>query len=140
MKIVQFKRLAALHGGDLRRWPAPLRGAAAELVAESDEARQALRDAADVDSWLDAVPDIADAQVERVLLAIERHLEDTPPPLAGGGGRVPPAWWATAAGFLAAMGVVGWLAGDPALRNHHGDAPMTLAEAVAPSYLTVWLR
>lgn len=139
MRIAQFKRLAALHGGDLRRWPVPLRGEAAELAAESDEARRLLRDAGEVDTWLDAAPDIADDQVERVLRAIERRLDQSPPPLPGGG-RVPPAWWAAAAGFLAAMGVVGWLAGDPAQRFHYGEPPMSLADAVAPSYLGVWQR
>ena len=112
MTLKEFKRFADLYGGDIDRWPATDGVDALTLLENSAEARAILADAAALDALLDrAAPMVADDSVQRVLDGIATRL-DTPVE------RVPAPWslsappmrfWPTA-GFLAVMGMAGFLA------------------------------
>lgn len=140
MTISRFHHLAQVHGADIERWPAQVRSAARELLTRSDEARRIIAEAADLDRWLDrAAHQATDAQVERLLAAIDRQLDARPaapmpavPPLAR-------SLW-PAAGFLAGMAILGFVAGDPTLRYRPSEPTMQIADIVTPSTLVAWGR
>lgn len=139
MTLAEFKHLTAVYGGDLDRWPPAERAMARTLLAESEQAGRILRDAGDVDRWLNAAPVVSDQQVERVFAAIQSRLDDAAPlPQVALVLRPSPAWWAATGSFLAAMGVVGYLAGEPGVGLRQGETQASIAELVAPSYLTTW--
>jgi len=55
LSIDRFNGLVASYGADPDRWPADQRSAAVHALVDSDAARAAWRDAADLDAGLDAV-------------------------------------------------------------------------------------
>ncbi|MGY0714627.1 hypothetical protein [Azospirillum argentinense] len=113
MTLKEFKRFADLYGGDIDRWPATDGVDALTLLENSAEARAILADAAALDALLDrAAPAVDEDSVHRVMDGIAARL-DAPP-----AERVPAPWtlsappmrfWPTA-GFLAVMGMAGFLA------------------------------
>ncbi|QCN99143.1 hypothetical protein D3093_28185 (plasmid) [Azospirillum argentinense] len=112
MTLKEFKRFADLYGGDIDRWPATDGVDALILLEESAEARAILADAAALDALLDhAAPAVTEDGVQRVLNGIAARLdapvETAPAPwtLAA----APMRFWPTA-GFLAVMGMAGFLA------------------------------
>ncbi|WP_431855285.1 hypothetical protein [Azospirillum sp.] len=113
MNIDRFRHLAEACGAEIERWPAAERAAARALLASSEEAQRALGQARVLDAWLDlAAPAVDDASAARVLAAIERRLD--PPPtttwVPGAAGSTRSSVW-SAAGFLALMGVCGFVLG-----------------------------
>ncbi|WP_109122531.1 hypothetical protein [Azospirillum sp. TSO22-1] len=113
MNIDRFRHLAEACGAEIERWPASERAAARALLAASEDAQRALGQARVLDAWLDlAAPAVNDADAERVLAAIERRL--APPTTAwipGAAGSTRRSVW-SAAGFLALMGVCGFVLGQ----------------------------
>lgn len=137
MTIDRFRRLAVLHGARIERWPVGERGAAFALAERSEQARAALDEARALDLCLAAAtPDVPDAQVERVLAAIERGVEETVAASVwtGVAGVPPRRLWPATAGFLVAMGVCGFLLG-------HLDvvslAPRTTATTASSGFTTL---
>lgn len=123
MTIERFRQLAEAYGAQIERWPAADRAAARALAERSDEARRALAQARILDAWLElAAPAVDDAQVDRVFDAIQDRID---PPAAAGwiaGGWIAGGWiggaggasrslW-PAVGFLALMGLFGFVLGD----------------------------
>lgn len=113
MNIERFRHLAEAYGAEIERWPAAERAAARALPERSAEAQRALGQAGVLDAWLAlAAPEIGDAQADRVLHAIEDRLD---PPFATRwipGAGVPSRSVWPAAGFLALMGLFGFVLGD----------------------------
>lgn len=110
--VKEFGRAAELYGGDIERWPADIRARALMLIAHNDEARALLDEAATLDALLDrmSAPAVSDEQAERVLARLSERMDGLAPPVpyslmaARGTLRL----WPTA-GFLAAMGIAGFL-------------------------------
>ncbi len=69
LPIDRFYDLVASYGANLDRWPADFRNGAVRCLVDSEAARTAWQDAADLDAELDAVTgaDITPALAERVL-------------------------------------------------------------------------
>ncbi len=59
LAIDRFHHLVAAYGADLDRWPADQRGGAVACLVESETARMAWRDAAELDDDLDSVAGLA---------------------------------------------------------------------------------
>lgn len=110
--VTEFGRLAETHGGDIGRWPDPVRGPALVLLARSDAARAILDEARAVDALLDQAsePVVSDERAERVLARLSDRLDNLAPPVPYSlmATRGTLRLWPTA-GFLAAMGVAGFL-------------------------------
>jgi len=67
----RFHHLVASYGADPHRWPADLRSAAVHTLVDSEAARAAWRDAADLDAGLDAVPGLEmSSELAKRVLAI----------------------------------------------------------------------
>ncbi|WP_448192414.1 hypothetical protein [Azospirillum sp. sgz301742] len=113
MNIERFRHLAEAYGAEIERWPAADQDAARALSERSGEARRVLAQGRILDAWLDlAAPEVGDAQVDRVFDAIQDRLD--PPAAAAwiaGTGGAPRSLWPTA-GFLALMGLFGFVLGD----------------------------
>ncbi|UKJ77933.1 hypothetical protein [Azospirillum brasilense] len=112
MTLKEFKRFADLYGGDIDRWPRTDGVDALILLENSAEARAILADAAALDALLDrAAPAVEESSVQRVMDGIAARL-DAPAeaaPVPWSLSAPPMRFWPTA-GFLAAMGMVGFLA------------------------------
>ena len=69
LPIDRFHHLVASYGADPDRWPTDQRGGAIRCLVDSEAARAAWRDAADLDADLDSVPDLQASSelVDRVL-------------------------------------------------------------------------
>lgn len=116
------------------------------LLAIAPEARVVLDRAAALDRCLDAagrsVTDMVDP--DRVCRAIESGLDGdraalrtigaVPAPVSA---RPPP--WVATAGFLAVMGLIGYLAGDPDLLTRQAGSTMSQAPIVLESVLIWWM-
>ncbi|MBK4720781.1 hypothetical protein JJL56_18090 [Azospirillum sp. YIM DDC1] len=112
MTLKEFKRFADLYGGDIDRWPATDGVDALTLLEDSAEARAILADAAALDALLDrAAPAVTEDSVQRVLKGIAARLDAPvrPAPTPWTLAAAPMRFWPTA-GFLAAMGMAGFLA------------------------------
>ncbi|MDQ2106617.1 hypothetical protein [Azospirillum isscasi] len=113
MTLKEFKRFADLYGGDIDRWPATDGVDALTLLENSAEARAVLADAAALDALLDrAAPKVGEDSVQRVLSGIAAALDapaERAPPAPWTLSAPPMRFWPTA-GFLAAMGMAGFLA------------------------------
>ncbi len=112
MTLKEFKRFADLYGGDIDRWPAMDGVDALTLLENSAEARAILADAAALDALLDrAAPAMTEDSVRRVLNGIAARLDAPvePAPAPWTLAAPPMRFWPTA-GFLAAMGMAGFLA------------------------------
>lgn len=137
MNIERFRHLAEACGAEITRWPASEQAAARELAGRSPEARQALAQARILDAWLDlaAPAPVSDAQADRVLRGIEARLDPpaVPWPLLAGHDARSSAW--RTAGFLALMGLSGFLLGDLGIvpLGHQEASTPTLATLVASS-------
>lgn len=140
MTISRFHHLAQVHGADIERWPAQVRAAARELLAGSPEAQRIMAEAADLDRWLDrAAHQATDAQMERLFAAIDGQLDTLPAvPTTAVPPRARSAW--RAAGFLAGMAILGFVAGDPTLPFRPSEPRMQIADVVTPSMLVAWGR
>lgn len=110
--VTDFGRMAELYGGDIKRWPADTRARALMLLAHSGEARAILDGAAALDAVLDraAAPAVSDERAERVLARLSERMDDLAPPVPYSltAARNTLRLWPTA-GFLAAMGIAGFL-------------------------------
>lgn len=85
LSIDRFNDLVASYGADLERWPADRRNGAIRCLVDSEVAREAWRDAADLDAALDSLPgrDLSPQVAERVL-AIGADPEKTSPAMFSG--------------------------------------------------------
>ncbi|MDP3853370.1 hypothetical protein [Phenylobacterium sp.] len=102
----RFESLADAHGGDVARWPAAEREAAAALmIAQPDVARKALARAAALDAALDAWPP----------MAVTHHLRErviAAAPAARSRGRLAAWFWGAGLGAgLAAASAAGLAVG-----------------------------
>jgi hypothetical protein len=152
MNIARFRRLSQALGADLDRWPVAEREAAEALLARSDEARRLLNEARALDRWLDqAAIEVDDATVSRLSAAIVSRVDRLDGESQGRSrGRIQAAvpvpwmrprslWPATA--FLAAMGIVGFLAGESGLLFPHAAETSDFATLVAPqSIIIAWVQ
>lgn len=79
LSFERFQDLVASFGADPDRWPDDLRGAAVGALVESGAARDALRDAAELDADLDTVSGqiISSKLVDRVLAIADAPVERT---------------------------------------------------------------
>lgn len=139
MRLKAFEAMLETHGAAMRRWPAPMRAPAQALLANSPEARAALRAAADLDEALDQapVPVIDEARVAGIVAASLGALPARRP-VAASRGRHPfgallsflsPAnAWPRAAGLAACMAagiLVGLVQPLPTVGSGDGNAVMT---------------
>lgn len=111
MTLKELRHYAELYGGDLARWPAPVRREALSLLDVSEEARDALAGAAALDALLDdAAPRISDRRVERVIDRVGERIDVVTPRVRSPWfmAAAPMRFWPTAS-LLAAMGVAGFL-------------------------------
>jgi hypothetical protein len=69
LSIERFNDLVASYGANLERWPADRRNAAIHCLVSFEAAREAWRDAADLDAALDGLPEpgMSPQLVERVM-------------------------------------------------------------------------
>lgn len=110
--VKEFGRLADLYGGDVGRWPGEARARALTLLSHSAEARAILEEARAIDALLDRAsePEVSDERAERVLASLSARMDSLAPPapysLMAARGTL--RLWPTA-GFLAAMGIAGFL-------------------------------
>lgn len=127
LALDRFTELADAYGGDLQRWPTELRAAAAQLLAQNDEAQAILQAAAALDDALGKPSPASELSAvrARILQAIDTterlRRERRPPPkrsiwqtlwLELGGMRwVGPA---LAAGLTLGIGVNQWVDADRA--------------------------
>lgn len=112
MTLKEFKRYVAIHGADLDRWPPRLVPEALALLDGSEDARLDLADAAVTDRLLDAAtaPQVSAAREQRVYARIlDQIAERTAPEFMPWFLAKPPLRIAPTAGFLAMMGVLGFL-------------------------------
>lgn len=144
MKIESFRMLAEIHGGDLSRWPAHHQSAAAALTRSDPAAAEILEQALEVDRWLSmAAVDVEDAQVERVMAAIDsrivngdissRRVTAVRPPRDRRFGSA----WAT--GFLIGMGLLGTVVGAlmPADTSGSGSGSVASVAVVREEGMTL---
>lgn len=141
MKITRFIHLTESYGAEIGRWPEAERAAARALAAESPEARRALAQARELDILLSvAEPAVGDTREERVFAAImervERPVPRGPVPRGPAPWTLPRGVW-PAAGFLAAMAVLGVLAGG-LFQAHSGGAGDLASLVSPPSYTIAW--
>lgn len=146
MKISRFQHLAEAYGAGIERWPEAERAAAWALLTQSPDAQRRLARARVLDVWLSRATsdDDGDAAAARVVAAIGARL-DRPPGAHGvrvPGSAGPRAFWPAAAGFLAAMGVMGVLAGNLGFTQRHSAETGVIASLVYPTtaHPIVWNR
>ncbi|TWA66380.1 hypothetical protein FBZ82_10845 [Azospirillum brasilense] len=135
MTLKEFKRFADLYGGDIDRWPATDGIDALTLLEDSAEARAILADAAALDALLDrAAPAVDEDGVRRVLSGIAARLDASvePPPAPWSLSAPPMRFWPTA-GFLAAMGMAGFLAAAQGILPLQNPQANGYAEVVVDS-------
>lgn len=107
MTLDDFRTLAETWGGDIARWPEPLR-AQAEMLARTDAAQVILAEAQQLDRLIaGATPDISDARVSRAIGRVATTLAVEP-------ARSRPAFapllhWLVPAGSFACAAIVGAL-------------------------------
>jgi len=145
MKVSEFRRRTEQYGGDIRRWPTPDRAPAWALLDISPQARALLADAAELDRRLDAgAHTVTDAAVERVLAALDQRIDEDQR-IAADTQPERHLWWESraglpaTAGFLVAMGLFGFLAGDPVLYLDTSDGVLTLASAMSLTPYSSWM-
>lgn len=112
MTLKEFKRYAAVHGANLDRWPPPVAPEALALLDHCEEARRELADAATTDLLLGMATAPVDSaeREQRVFDRIfEKLAERTVPEFMPWFLAKPPIRIAPTAGFLAVMGVLGFL-------------------------------
>lgn len=134
MKIERFQRLAEIYGGDLSRWPADERKAAAALLGAVPAARRIIDDELALDAALNkASADEDPARLDRMTAAVAARLDQRSAP---GGSTIPvavaPRW---AVGFLCAMALAGVLSGALSAPDSQpaaaASASVTIAEFAA---------
>lgn len=121
MGLADFQAMLSIHGAAMRRWPAAQRGPAQALLAACPAAREALRDAAQLDEALEAAP-APTIDEARVAALVAASLAALPARRGGAAGRTrhpfgallslltPAPAWPRAAGLAACM-VAGVLVG-----------------------------
>lgn len=144
MTLKEFKRYAAVHGANLDRWPPPVAPEALALLDHCEEARHALADAATTDLLLGAatVPVDSAEREQRVFDRIFEKLaertvpEFMPPEFMPWFLAKPPIRIAPTAGFLAMMGVLGFLTYNQGILPLQRTATLDLSGAmIVSSYL-----
>jgi len=146
MKVSEFRRRTEQYGGDIRRWPVLDRAPAWALLDTSPQARALLADAAELDRRLDAGAHAAvtDAAVERVLAALDQRTDEDQQIAADMQPERHLCWGSRAglpatAGLLVAMGLFGFLAGDPVLYLDSSDRMLTLTSAMSLTPYSPWM-
>ncbi|MBP2232084.1 hypothetical protein J2847_005409 [Azospirillum agricola] len=138
MTLKEFKRYAAVHGANLDRWPPQVAPEALALLDLNEDARRELADAALTDGLLDAatVPAIPTEREQRVHDRIlERLAERTVPEFVPWFLAKPPIRIAPTAGFLAMMGVLGFLSYNQGILTTQRANSLDLSGAMIVSYL-----
>ncbi|SMH45038.1 hypothetical protein [Azospirillum agricola] len=138
MTLKEFKRYAAVHGANLDRWPPQVAPEALALLDLNEDARRELADAALTDGLLDAatVPAIPTEREQRVHDRIlERLAERTVPEFVPWFLAKPPIRIAPTAGFLAMMGVLGFLSYNQGVLTTQRANSLDLSGAMIVSYL-----
>lgn len=113
MLLERFRELMDAYGGDPRRWPPAERASAAELLAQSPEARALLAEAATLDRFLDRAPPMTPATLdaERLITRTTAAAQERPAvPLAGVMRPAGRGLWLRAAS-LAAATIIGFVVG-----------------------------
>ena len=114
MDLDQYLRLLEAYGADFERWPAEQRSSAERLVLQSEQARQARREAEVLDALLDqsSSPEPSDILRARVLgIPGQHHLSRTKSAPSSLGRAIAPALGLAAAALLGIA--VGRFAYDP---------------------------
>lgn len=88
MTYADFERLLAVYGSDRARWPVEARKAAAQLVAQSADARQLLVEAEALDRLLDRAPLPTLSREAALSARIVEAAQRTPRVVATRGGAV----------------------------------------------------
>lgn len=128
MTLDEFRQLAETWGGNIDRWPPPIRDAARALAA-GEEGRRILADQEPLDRLLAIAPDVSEARAGRVGFAVLQQV-------AHSGLPSPRARWSLRrllpAASLACSAMVGlWLAG--ALPYHRNDEALSVVSMVFDS-------
>lgn len=128
-----FEELLELHGSRTERWPEALREPLARLLESSDVARSRWQEAAELDAWLDAVPEIEPASQLVARIAALPALHPRPERLGWwpfGNPLAPLLAWGTAA----ALGVILGVLATPELELEldAGEQPDAVAELLSP--------
>lgn len=76
LSIEGFRGLLDRHGGDLSRWPAPDRAAAALLLERSPLAQEMLAEATRLDTQLSATPKAPAGLADRIVAAALKQDSD----------------------------------------------------------------
>lgn len=120
-----LERLLEIHGGRKESWPEALREPLAQLLERSQVARERWAEAAELDAWLDAVPEVEPASdlVARIASLPALHPR---PERAGwwpfGNPLAPLLAWGAAAVLGVALGVLATPGLDLELGLDGGDA------------------
>lgn len=104
-----FDELLEIHGSRVEQWPEPLREPLARWLESSAVARARWEEAAELDAWLDAVPEIEPASDLVARIASLPALHPRPERLGWwpfGNPLAPLLAWGTAAALGVALGVV----------------------------------
>jgi hypothetical protein len=104
-----FEQLLEIHGSRTERWPEALREPLARWLESSEAARVRWAEAAELDAWLDAVPEIEPASdlVARIASLPALHPRPERPGWWPFGNPLAPLLaWGTAAALGVALGVV----------------------------------
>lgn len=138
MTLKEFKRYATVYGANLDRWPSSAASDALALLDHSEEARLELGDAATTD-WLlgsATAPLVSADREERLYASIfERIAERAVPDIVPWFLAKPPLRVGPTAGFLALMGVLGFLTYQQGYMPLPGRGTQDLSGVMIVSYL-----
>jgi hypothetical protein len=127
LALERFAELADAYGGDLQRWPAEQRAAAAQLLAGSEQARAILRAASELDDALGGPSPESALQAVRARILQSRPAAKTTTAQTTGRSRPARSVWETlwielggmrwlgpalAAGLTLGLGVNQWVDSD----------------------------
>ncbi len=138
MTLKEFKRYAAAYGANLDRWPRPAAADALALLDHCAEARLELGDAATTDRLLgSATAPLVSAEREQRLYEriFDRIAERAMPEIMPWFLAKPPLRVGPTAGFLALMGVLGFLSYNQGLLPLQNTAQDLSGVMIVSSYL-----
>jgi hypothetical protein len=97
MRLTRFEALAAACGSDIARWPEDEQAAARALAAQDPRAQAALRQAAQLDGWLEqARLPLPAGSTERLLAATLARTQAAPRTAPAPAWRLWQRWWPAA--------------------------------------------
>lgn len=135
----RFRKLAAIHGADLSRWPHAERGAAARVLRSDPDLATELAIEARIDDALRRIaPPVSSDRCDRVAADVLDRIDrfDLDPTMQP---WTPPRSLWPALGLLVCIGVLGFVAGGTTTAE--ADAlPPGLGELVASDTLTISLE